>query len=320
MIYLPSQKTSNHFMATSILNIENLFKKYGDKIALNHINIHIKRGSIYGLIGQNGAGKTTLIRILNKIIEADGGSIAFKGQKMRLKDIASIGYLPEERGLYKNMTIEEQALYFGQLKGMSKANAQKALAYWLERFDIVSWKNKKIEDLSKGMAQKVQFIITVLHHPELLILDEPFSGFDPVNANLIANEIKTLASKGTTVIFSSHRMESVAEMCDSLCLIHQGSILLNGSIQEIQKEHAQEVYEVHLVDYKIEALEHFLDNQEYHITVVAKTSHQVHLEVIPSSTTAETLQTAIAGIGTLKLYRQYTPNLQEIFIKTIENA
>lgn len=307
-------------MQEYILNIEDLHKTYQQKIALNSVSIKISKGSIYGLIGQNGAGKTTLIRVLNKIIDADSGNIYLNNQKITEKEVAKIGYLPEERGLYKNMSIEEQALYFGQLKGMSKKQAKESLDFWLHRFDILDWKKKKVEDLSKGMAQKVQFIITVLHHPELLILDEPFSGFDPINANLIANEIKELAQKGTTIIFSSHRMESVAEMCDSLSLIHQGEILLEGSIAEIQAQNAQEIFEVHLVDYNESELNTFLVNTDYKVEVVSKKDNSIELEIINLADNKETLQQDVFKIGTLKLYKQYVPSLEEIFIKTIENA
>ncbi|MGY6647653.1 ABC transporter ATP-binding protein [Wenyingzhuangia sp. IMCC45574] len=307
-------------MQDYILSIEDLQKTYKDKVALNSISTKVPKGSIYGLIGQNGAGKTTLIRILNKIIEADSGCIYFKDRKMTSKEVAKVGYLPEERGLYKNMSIEEQALYFGQLKGMSKKEASISLDYWLDRFGISDWKRKKIEDLSKGMAQKVQFIITVLHKPDLLILDEPFSGFDPINANLIANEIKELAAKGTTVIFSSHRMESVAEMCDALCLIHQGNILLEGSIETIQKENSQAVYEIGLLNYSEEQLAQFLDNTNYETNITTKNETTIHLEVIDLLENKEQLQKAILNIGTLELYKQHIPSLQEIFIKTIENA
>lgn len=310
----------NFHMQDYILNIEGLHKTYQEKTALNAVSIKIPKGSIYGLIGQNGAGKTTLIRVLNKIIDADSGHIYFNNELITNKEVAKIGYLPEERGLYKNMTIEEQALYFGQLKGMNKKDAKDSLDFWLQRFDILDWKKKKVEDLSKGMAQKVQFIITVLHSPELLILDEPFSGFDPINANLIANEIKALAKKGTTIIFSSHRMESVAEMCDSLSLIHQGEILLEGSIDDIQQQNAQELFEVTLVDYKESELNIFLKNSSYKVTEVAKTGHQVELEIINLLGTQETLQQDVFKIGTLTLYKQHVPSLEEIFIKTIKNA
>lgn len=307
-------------MQDSFLVIENLSKSYRNKIALNSVSFQIPQGSVYGLIGQNGAGKTTLIRILNKIIDADSGQVLFKGEKIDSNTIAHIGYLPEERGLYKNMTIEEQALYFGQLKGMSKPKAIAAMDYWLQRFDILDWKKKKIEDLSKGMAQKVQFIIAVLHQPELLILDEPFSGFDPINANLIAQEIKELSKQGTTIIFSSHRMESVSEMCDDVCLIHKGTTLLQGSIEKIQEKYANEVYEIGLTTVNPSLLTEFLNNAAYQTKRIAQTPEKVSLETsIVAGNSSELLQT-ISGLGTVHLFKKHVPTLQEIFIKTIQNA
>ena len=307
-------------MQEPIINIQKLYKTYGSKTALNYISIEIKKGSVYGLIGQNGAGKTSLIRILNQIIDADSGAIIFKGEKMTLDSVRHIGYLPEERGLYKNMTIEEQALYFGQLKGMTKKDALIQLNFWLSRFDIQDWRNKKIQGLSKGMAQKVQFIITVLHQPDLLILDEPFSGFDPVNANLIAKEIKSLAKKGTTVIFSSHRMESVAEMCDALCLIHHGNILLEGSIANIQKKYIQETYEVTLTKFQENNLQSFLSNSKYKTTITHKENEEVSFEVLKNNPNEDTLLQDLLLIGHVTSYKQHIPSLQDIFIKTIENA
>ncbi|ANW97449.1 ABC transporter ATP-binding protein [Wenyingzhuangia fucanilytica] len=307
-------------MQTPIISIQKLHKTYGTKIALNHISIEISKGSVYGLIGQNGAGKTSLIRILNQIIDANSGTIIFKGEKLTPEAVKHIGYLPEERGLYKNMTIEEQALYFGQLKGMTKANALEQLNYWLNRFDIADWKKKKIQGLSKGMAQKVQFIITVLHQPDLLILDEPFSGFDPINANLIAHEIKNLAKNGTTVIFSSHRMESVAEMCDALCLIHHGNILLEGSISSIQKKYIQEFFEVTVKDYQENELTSFLNNTDYQTSIVNKENDEVSFQVIKNQKETANLLQDLLKVGTVITYKQHIPSLQDIFIKTIENA
>lgn len=306
-------------MQEIILNIEGLCKSYGSKTALNNVSIRIQKGSIYGLIGQNGAGKTTLIRILNQIIEADSGSVYLNGLAMTSLDIKNIGYLPEERGLYKNMSIEEQALYLGQLKGMSKKEASNQLNYWLERFDILSWKNKKVQDLSKGMAQKIQFIITVLHQPTLLILDEPFSGFDPVNAQLIAEEIKYLAQQGTSVIFSSHRMESVTDMCDALSLIHKGEVLLEGSISEIQKNYAKETYEVHFINTNSSNISSFLESTKYKTKVLENTSDCLKIEVTKKNN-IDNLLNDVLELGDLILYKQFVPSLQEIFIKTIENA
>ncbi|MGY5353777.1 ABC transporter ATP-binding protein [Wenyingzhuangia sp. IMCC45467] len=307
-------------MQETIISIQELSKTYGVKTALNKISIDINKGSIYGLIGQNGAGKTSLIRILNQIIDANSGEIIFKGKKITPEAVQYIGYLPEERGLYKNMTIEEQALYFGQLKGMTKLHALEQLNYWLNRFDIADWKKKKIQGLSKGMAQKVQFIITVIHQPDLLILDEPFSGFDPINANLIAKEIKTLAKNGTTVIFSSHRMESVAEMCDNLCLIHHGNILLEGSITSIQKKYAQEIFEITLENYDEQLLTSFIENPLYKTTITNKQDEEVRFEVVKNTMTSDTLLQDLLNIGQVTAYKQHIPSLQDIFIKTIENA
>ncbi|MGY5351365.1 ABC transporter ATP-binding protein [Wenyingzhuangia sp. IMCC45533] len=303
-------------MVASILKIENLNKSYGNKSALKDVSLNINRGSIYGLIGQNGAGKTTLIRILNKIIDADGGSIHFNGNELNTVDVQKIGYLPEERGLYKNMSIEEQALYFGQLKGMSKKSAADQLNYWLQKFDILDWKKKKIESLSKGMAQKVQFIITVLHQPSLIILDEPFSGLDPVNAEFIAKEIKFLASEGKTIIFSSHRMESVTDMCNEISLIHKGRILLQGGIKEIQELNANQVYHVVLELDNV----NMLDSLKIPYRIIQQENQELTLEVVSLNIDNNTLIKQFAAIGNIKSYKQHVPTLQEIFIKTIANA
>jgi ABC-2 type transport system ATP-binding protein len=229
-----------------LLRIENVSKSYGAKQALKGVSISIPKGSICGLLGPNGAGKTTLIRILNQIILPDSGKIYLDGALLEPKHIAAIGYLPEERGLYKNMKVGEQALYLAQLKGLSKGEATKRLRFWFDKFDIADWWHKKIQELSKGMAQKIQFIITVLHRPKLLIFDEPFSGFDPVNAALMAKEILQLRDEGATVIFSTHRMESVEEMCDHIVLLHQSEKILEGSLTSLQKQFQSRVFEIGL--------------------------------------------------------------------------
>ncbi|WP_194776106.1 ABC transporter ATP-binding protein [Pararhodonellum marinum] len=216
------------------LEVIQLSKKYGKTPALTDINLEIPQGSIFGLLGPNGAGKTTLIRIINQIIEGDSGDILIQGERLQPKHISRIGYLPEERGLYKKMKVGEQLLYFAQLKGMPTGEARQKVEEWLRRLDIHSWKEKKIEDLSKGMAQKIQFISTVIHSPEILILDEPFSGFDPVNAELIKNEILELKSLGTTVILSTHRMESVELLCDHIAMIHRSFKVLDGPVKEVK--------------------------------------------------------------------------------------
>uniref|UniRef100_UPI002FD92257 ABC transporter ATP-binding protein n=1 Tax=Flavobacterium sp. TaxID=239 RepID=UPI002FD92257 len=221
----------------NILEVKNVVKTYGDFTALNEVSLTIPKGSIYGLLGPNGAGKTSLIRIINQITLPDSGEILLDGEKLNLNHIQNIGYMPEERGLYKTMKVGEQCLYLAQLKGLSKLDATKELKYWFERLEIQGWWNKKIQELSKGMAQKIQFVVTVLHKPKLLILDEPFSGFDPVNANLIKDEIIELNKQGTSVIFSTHRMESVEEMCDHIALIHKSNKLIEGKLSDVKKEY-----------------------------------------------------------------------------------
>ena len=208
-------------MQENLLIVRNVIKQYGDYKALNNVNISVPRGSIYGLLGPNGAGKTTLMRIINQITAPDSGELIFDGEKLQKNHITDIGYMPEERGLYKKMKVGEQALYLAQLKGMSYNEALKKLKYWFEKLNILNWWNKKIEELSKGMAQKIQFVVTIIHDPKLLIFDEPFSGFDPINAAIMRKEILNLSKKGTTIIFSTHRMESVEEICDHIALINK---------------------------------------------------------------------------------------------------
>lgn len=227
-----------------ILKAENVNKQFGSYRALNNVSIDVKPQSVFGLLGPNGAGKTTLIRIINQITGPDSGSVYFEGNKLRPEHVAQIGYLPEERGLYKKMKVGEQAIYLARLKGMSKKDAIYNLSIWFERFEISDWWNKTIEELSKGMAQKVQFIITVMHKPKLLILDEPFSGFDPINAELIKSEILKLKEEGATIIFSTHNMGSVEEMCDHIALINHSEKILDGSVRDIRKEFSTNEYEV----------------------------------------------------------------------------
>jgi ABC-2 type transport system ATP-binding protein len=228
----------------TILRTEGVHKSYAAHKALDDINLSIPRQSVFGLLGPNGAGKSTLIRIINQIIFADAGRITINGEDLHPKHIRQIGYLPEERGLYKKMKVGEQLLYLAQLRGLSTADAKKRLKYWLEKFEAADWWNKKVEDLSKGMGQKIQFISTVMHEPELIILDEPFSGFDPVNANLIKNEILSLRDKGSTIIFSTHRMESVEELCDNIALINRSKKILDGPKKQIKDSFKSNTFEV----------------------------------------------------------------------------
>lgn len=228
----------------NILEASNVTKNYAAHKALDDVSIAIPKQSIFGLLGPNGAGKTTLIRIINQIIMADNGEIAINGEKLHPKHIGVIGYLPEERGLYKKMKVGEQLMYLAQLKGLSTAESRKRIKHWLDKLGLYEWAGKKVEDLSKGMAQKIQFIATVLHEPDLLILDEPFSGFDPVNANLIKDEIFELREKGATVIFSTHRMESVEQLCDHIALINKSEKILDGSKKDIKHSYKSDKYTV----------------------------------------------------------------------------
>ncbi len=220
-----------------MLQINNISKTFGQYKALDNINLHVRKGTVFGLLGPNGAGKTTLIRIINHIIAPDSGSMLFEGHPMSEKDVMQIGYLPEERGLYKKMRVGEQAVYLARLKGLDKACAEERLHQWFNRLEIDDWWNRRVEELSKGMQQKVQFVVTVLHRPPLLILDEPFSGFDPVNADQLKREIMHLKQEGTTIIFSTHNMPSAQELCDDIALINHSQVVLSGGLSDIQAQH-----------------------------------------------------------------------------------
>jgi ABC-2 type transport system ATP-binding protein len=227
-----------------MLEINQISKSFYRNVALDDVSLRINKGEIYGLLGPNGAGKTTLIRIINRIIEPDKGHIRFNGDLMTEKHLSEIGYLPEERGLYRSMTVEDHAVFLGRLRGLSKKDVQLKLNYWLEKFEIASWRNKRIEELSKGMAQKVQFICTVLHEPNVLILDEPFSGFDPINVELINQELIEMRAKGKTIILSTHNMKSVEEICDRAALIHQSKKVAEGNISDLQEDRKSGLYAV----------------------------------------------------------------------------
>jgi ABC-2 type transport system ATP-binding protein len=227
-----------------ILKVENIIKQYANHRALDDISISTQQGEIFGLLGPNGAGKTSLIRIINQITAPDSGRVLLNGQEITREDISKIGYLPEERGLYKKMKVGEQALYFARLKGMSKFEAKQKLKFWFDKFEISSWTNKKVEELSKGMAQKIQFITTVLHEPKLLILDEPFSGFDPINTELIKSEILRLKENGTSIMLSTHNMNSVEEICDSIALINKSKLVVSGTLEAVKKQYDSDIYAV----------------------------------------------------------------------------
>ena len=228
----------------NLLSIDSVSKHYGNFTALNNVSLNVKEGSIFGLLGPNGAGKTTLIRIINQITRPDEGKILFNNEPLNINHIRDIGYLPEERGLYPKMNIGDQAVYLAQLKGLQRDAAKSELRKWFDKFEIEDWWNRKVTELSKGMAQKVQFIVTVLHKPKLLIFDEPFSGFDPINANIIKDEILDLRNKGATIIFSTHRMESVEELCEDIALINKSNKILDGNLDEIKTKFKSNIYEV----------------------------------------------------------------------------
>ncbi|MBI5008842.1 MAG: ABC transporter ATP-binding protein [Bacteroidia bacterium] len=298
----------------SLFEAKNVSKQYGTQLALDNVSIAVPQQSIYGLLGPNGAGKTTLIRIINQITGPDSGELFLEGKKLRPEDVQRIGYLPEERGLYKKMKVGEQALYFAQLKGLSKTEAMKRLKYWFKKLEIIDWWGKKVEELSKGMAQKVQFVTTVLHEPKLLIFDEPFTGFDPVNANLIKNEILFLRERGATIIFSTHNMESVEELCDNITLINKAKTILEGSVDEIRSKWAANEYDlVFEGNVKIEGNGHYniLDHK------FENNKSIIRLKTAGNIKSNELLQTAIKS-GTVLSYNPALPSMNEIFIRVVE--
>jgi len=299
----------------ALFEAKNVTKQYGDHLALDNVSISVPEQCIYGLLGPNGAGKTTLIRIINQITGPDTGELFLNGKKLMPDDVQLIGYLPEERGLYKKMKVGEQALYFAQLKGLSKAEAMKRLKYWFKKLDIIDWWGKKVEELSKGMAQKVQFVTTVLHEPKLLIFDEPFTGFDPVNANTIKNEILYLRERGATIIFSTHNMESVEELCDNITLIDKAKTILEGSVHEIRSKWAANEYDlVFDGEVKIE------ENHNYNIL-----NHQFenNKSVVRLKTTndikANDIIQSVIDSGSLISFNPAMPSMNEIFIRVVEN-
>jgi ABC-2 type transport system ATP-binding protein len=303
----------------SILVAENISKKFGEHTALSNVSINIPKNSIYGLLGPNGAGKTTLIRIINQITYPDHGHVLFDGKPLAPEHIATIGYLPEERGLYKSMKVGEQALYLAQLKGLSKADAKKRLEYWFERLEIGNWWNKKIQELSKGMAQKIQFIVTVLHQPKLLIFDEPFSGFDPINANRIKDEILELKKQGTSIIFSTHRMESVEELCEYIALIHKSEKILDGKLKDIKKAHKNNVFQIGIapnnasLDLGKVLQEQFMVKQAQFNTEDKNWELSIQL---PTADTAHLLS-SLTTYGNVNRFEETIPSANDIFIQTI---
>lgn len=303
-----------------ILEVNNVVKKYGTKTALNNVSLSIPQGSIYGLLGPNGAGKTSLIRIINQITFPDSGSILLDGEKLSPAHVKHIGYMPEERGLYKSMKVGEQALYLAQLKGISKNDAKQQLKYWFDKLEIGDWWDKKIQELSKGMAQKIQFVVTVLHQPKLLIFDEPFSGFDPVNANIIKDEILELKQKGSTIIFSTHRMESVEELCDEIALIHKSNKLLDGSLIDIKKQYRSNTFDVGINTQDEQQLKDFL-RTKYQIedTFFKSLDNEVKLSVNLNEKPVNELLQDLIPFGQLTHFSEKIPSINDIFIQTVTN-
>jgi ABC-2 type transport system ATP-binding protein len=302
----------------NIFSAKDIVKKYDKYTALDGVSINVKKNSIFGLLGPNGAGKTSLIRIINQITGPDSGELFFNGEKLQPKHIERIGYMPEERGLYKKMEVGEQALYLARLKGLSKQEATKRLKYWFEKFEITTWWNKKIEELSKGMQQKVQFIVTILHEPELLILDEPFSGFDPINANLIKNEILELKEKGTSIIFSTHNMSSVEELCDDIALINRSKKILEGSVKDIRKEYRTNTYKVEFAGNMIAFTNAIWTGCELLEKHTEGNINIATVKLLYDATPNQLLQAIMPHVMVNGL-QEIIPNMNDIFISRVSN-
>ncbi len=299
----------------ALFEAKNVTKQFGNQLALDNVSMAVPEQCIYGLLGPNGAGKTTLIRIINQITGPDSGELFLNGKKLVPEDVQVIGYLPEERGLYKKMKVGEQALYFAQLKGLSKAEAMRRLKYWFKKLDIIDWWGKKVEELSKGMAQKVQFVTTILHEPRLLIFDEPFTGFDPLNTNIVKNEILFLRDRGATIIFSTHNMESVEELCDNITLIDKAKTILEGSVHEIRSKWAANEYDLVLEgDVRIEG------NGKYQILNqhTDKNKSIIRLKTAGSIDSNEILQNVMKS-GNIISFNPALPSMNEIFIRVVES-
>ena len=305
----------------NLLSIDSVSKKFGSHTALNNISLNIPEGCIYGLLGPNGAGKTTLIRIINQISLPDSGKVFFSDQELNASHIKQIGYLPEERGLYPKMKIGEQAIYLAQLKGMDRKMARLELKKWFDKFEISDWWNKKVTELSKGMAQKVQFIVTVLHKPKLLIFDEPFSGFDPINANLIKDEILQLNKEGATVIFSTHRMESVEELCEYITLINKSNKILDGNLDEIKKDFKTNTFEVAVNAPDAKSLENKLKLEYETFAPTFRTigdNLRMNIRLV-SGQNSDKLINLLNSNSRLIHFREVIPNVNEIFINSVKN-
>jgi len=300
-----------------MLSIRSIVKQYANHKALNNVSLEIPEGSIFGLLGPNGAGKTSLIRIINQITAPDSGEVWFNGQKLNSTHISKIGYLPEERGLYKKMEIGEQMLYLAQLKGLSKSDATKKIKFWFEKMGMQTWWNKKLEDLSKGMQQKVQFVATIVHDPQLIILDEPFSGFDPVNAEIITQEILDLNKKGATIIFSTHRMESVEQLCDRIALLHKSEKILEGRVVDIKNSYRDNTYRVSYsgnIDFSNTEVFSVLEQTE----VNEENIRHLILKINDKYSTNDVLQYILPQAHIHEL-SEIIPSIHDIFIQKVKN-
>lgn len=298
-----------------MLQAEHVTKQFGDFYALHDVSIEVSKGRIFGLLGPNGAGKSTLIRIINQILQSDEGKVIFDGHEIRPSDVEHIGYLPEERGLYKKMKVGEQALYLAQLKGLSRMEAEKRLRWWFKHLEIDTWWNRKVEELSKGMQQKVQFVTTVLHNPKLLIFDEPFSGFDPVNATLLKKEILRLRDEGATVIFSTHNMSSVEEICDDIALINHSQVVLNGNVKEIRQSYRKNMFhlEIRCSDSRTITMP-----TEFVVTNGKEEKGVYSADVsLPSTASSNDLLSAVMSQGQVSALQEILPSMNDIFIEAV---
>jgi ABC-2 type transport system ATP-binding protein len=305
----------------NLLVADSVSKNFGDFRALNAVSVSVPKGSIFGLLGPNGAGKTTLIRIINQITLPDTGKVLLDGEPLRPEHIQNIGYLPEERGLYKSMKVGEQVLYLAQLKGLTKQEAKKRLKYWFDKLEIGDWWNKKIQELSKGQAQKIQFIVTVLHQPKLLIFDEPFSGFDPINANLIKDEILQLREEGATVIFSTHRMESVEELCDHIALIHKSNKVLDGKLTDIKRQYKTNTFEVGLQTNSIDSVSNAIKEKfEVFPATFRNLNDDVKMNIkLNANDSSNDLLSFLTSKAEVHHFVEVIPSASDIFIQTVKN-
>ena len=301
-----------------MLKAEHITKTYnaGKKIALDDFSIHVPKGSIYGLLGPNGAGKTSFIRIINQITHADSGDVFINGERLNPNHIKDIGYMPEERGLYKNMSVGDQILYFGELKGMKKSDALDEAKKWFEKLHIDQWWKKKLSELSKGMAQKIQFVVTVLHRPHLLILDEPFSGFDPVNANLIKDQIIELKNNGTTIILSTHRMESVEEMCDYVALIDNSKKIIDGRVFDVREKFKKNIFGITLSDVNNEQLQNF--QNKYEIFNLSEQNNLISFD-LKNTVNQNDILLDLVQAGKVRSFDERIPSMNEVFINAVGN-